>query len=72
MAVIKRLLGIKQSKAKEKEGRKLGAAGGEAYFDAGLTDMESGPENRATKPSSSERKEFLEGKGKAPYELEDL
>ena len=63
-------LGLKRSK--EAESHQTATAGAEAFLDAGLTDMEAGPENPASKPPAQARKEYLKKKAKAPYELESI
>lgn len=68
MKSFKDILARKKSKQLEK----TTAAGGEAYLDSGLTDMEAGPENPSSKPDTKSRQKYLKSKGKAPYELEDL
>jgi hypothetical protein len=72
MTGLKEIFGL-HNKTKESDSHQTTTAGGEAFLDAGLTDMEAGPESPASKPSAKARKEeYLKNKGKAPYELESL
>jgi hypothetical protein len=71
MNKLANILGLKKSK--NENSYEMNAAGGEAFLDAGLTDMEAGPESPASKPTAKARKdEFLKNKGKPPYELADI
>ncbi|MDF2690847.1 MAG: hypothetical protein K0S29_702 [Gammaproteobacteria bacterium] len=71
MQKLLELLRMRASKQEKSYG--MNAAGGEAFLDAGLTDMEAGPETPASKPSAKMRRnEFLKNKGQPPYELASI